>query len=243
MKKSKKFKKLKRKIIDSWLVHIVLIQLIYWYVCLVFKTTKWEVRGIDNFYKHKGFIGLIWHSRTIMMPNFWNKENPASALVSPHRDGRLIAGLLHKFDIKTIDGSSNENAHNAAVSIIHALKNHHTVAIVPDGPLGPRMRLKKSAVYFAQKSGAPIICSTYSIKNASILTKTWDNTMFPKPFSKGIIIVSEPVYIPKDADEKALEKYRLQIENILTNIQNEADDFTGQPHILPEHNVKTKRYN
>ena len=168
------------------------------------------------------------------------------ALVSPHRDGRIIAGLLQRFGIGTIGGSSNENASGGALGLMHTIKREASIAIIPDGPRGPRMHMNKSPIYFAQKTGKPIVCGAYSIKNSKIIEKSWDKMMVPFPFSEGVCLISDPLFIPADASEEELEKYRIQLEDILNQTTFECDNLTGRQPILPDdgsepHKIKRKK--
>lgn len=244
MAKSKAFKKFKRKILHSWLVTKIIIQLIYWYVKLIGFTTKWKFKGFENadtlWKEHQTFVGIAWHSRAVMIPVFGN-DNPISALVSLHQDGQLIAGLLHKFNVDTVGGSSNQNASGSALSLMRKLKSNHPVFIIPDGPRGPRMHMGMSPIYLAQKNNCPIICITYSIKGSKIFEKSWDKIMLPIPFSKGIFIASKPIYIPQEAGKEELEKYRRKVEKIMIDIQHEADDYTGMKRTYPSEKPKKQR--
>lgn len=217
------------------------------YIRMVKKTTDWQIEGIDNFLKIKdeGVVCIAWHGRAIMLPVFFRTEYcKLSALVSPHRDGQLIAKLLRKFGIRTIDGSSNENANGAAVGLMHALQeDKSSIFIVPDGPRGPRMRLGKSPVYYAYKTGKPIVTMTYSIANSFIIEKAWDKTMIPVPFSKGIFNVSEPIYIPRDATPEQLEEYRKKIEHDFNETCIRIDRALGMSPVLPdEDKPKVKKH-
>ena len=202
---------------------------LYFYARFVGMTTRWHIEGwteaLENA-RRQGIILVIWHGRALMMPGFKPKDVPVTALASPHRDGRLIAGLLHKFDIKTIDGSSNENAANT------------TICIIPDGPRGPRMRMSRSPIYYAWKTGKPIICGAYSIENSFIVEKAWDKMMIPLPFSRGVSKTSRPIYVPTDTPEKELESYRQQLEQELNQIQSDCDREMGRRPILPDTTVR-----
>lgn len=217
-----------------WLISLF----IYGYVKLIGRTTKWHYDGIDRFYKlvaeNDGVIFLTWHGRALMVPHFWNGSSKVYALVSLHRDGRMIAGLLERFDVNTIGGSSNENAVGSAISLMRAIKDNATICIIPDGPRGPRMHMGRSPIYFAQKTGKPIICASYSVKNSKIIEKAWDNMMIPLPFSEGLCRVSDPFFIPTDATEEELENYRRQIENTLNEISISCDADMGRTPILPD---------
>ena len=178
-----------------------------------------------------------------MMPMLMSHaQGKMNALVSLHNDGRIIAGYLKKFGIGIINGSSNNNAKGAAVNIMHTLQNDTSVTIIPDGPRGPRMRLSQSPVYFAAKSGKPLAIMTYSQKGAKIIEKAWDKMLVPVPFSEGVFYLSKPFYIPKDADEKTLEEYRVLIENTANALSWKADKEMGLPKIEQEKEAKYKRY-
>lgn len=247
MSNFKPLKKIVKKITKSRFVTNLVSDILYYYVKLTFITSKWEIRGLDKLldtWSDEGnFILVGWHGRALMMPMIFKKNyHPEMrALVSLHNDGRIIAGILEKCGIKTIGGSSNANAKGAAVNIMHTLNNKISVTIIPDGPRGPRMRMSMSPIYFAKKTGKPLFGMVYSVKKAKIVEKAWDKMMIPALFNQGIYLISEPFYVPSDATEKQLEKYRLEFEKIMNNLNDEADRITGIPQILPGDTVKTKK--
>ncbi len=210
----------------STVTHIVSF-LCYWYVRFVSFTTRWEKRDINLFYdnlkQHKGVIFIAWHGRIAFAPCFWNRSSKLSALVSPHRDGQLIAGLLKRFGIENISGSTNENPRSAAVRLLRELKNNASIAIIPDGPRGPSMTMTMSPIYYAKTTGKPIIGMTYSIAKSKILGKSWDRMLIPLPFQKGIVAVTKPFFIPKNTPKENLENYRKQIENEMNNLTWQLD--------------------
>lgn len=222
-----------------------LSQIAYWYIKFIKITTKWDLREVATFYdnleKYGSVIFVAWHGRVPMIPPFWDKRKKLKALVSPHRDGQMIAAILKKFGIGNIDGSTNENAKGAAIAIMKELKQGTTIAIIPDGPRGPSMTMSLSPVYYAQKAGIPVIGVTYSIKNSYIVEKSWDRMLIPKPFNKGICAVSKPFFIPKNATKEQLEEYRLEIENTLNNLTWEIDKELNMPYIPKGTTPKNKR--
>ena len=209
--------------------------LCYWYVKFVALTTRWERRNIDVFYdnlkKHKAVIFIAWHGRIAFAPYFWNRSSKLSALVSPHRDGQLIAGLLNRFGIENISGSTNENPRSAAVKLLRELKNDASIAIIPDGPRGPSMTMTMSPIYYAKTTGKPVIGLTYSIAKSKILNKSWDRMLIPLPFHKGIVAVTKPFFIPKNSSKEDLEAYRLQIEKEMNELTWALDRELNMPKI------------
>lgn len=236
----KAIKKLFKKITKNKAVISFLSGLIYWYVKLIGHTTKWESKGFkmvhNNWDNKQNMILVGWHGRVLMFPFFWNcKRQTLYAIVSKHQDGRLIAGVLDRFKISTVDGSSNNNAKGAALGLMRALKQGDSICIVPDGPRGPRMRMNMSPIYYAQKTGLPIYGVHFSAAKSYIMEKAWDKMMLPLPFSKGIISVSEPIYVPENATGEELEAYRLQLEDSLNKLSIKNDKKMNIKPIEPGH--------
>ena len=242
---SKKIKKIIKKITKSRFVTALLGYLLYYYGLLVWKTTKWQLFGVNGFYpiweQDKSLILTIWHGRIWMIPFLWNGKRPLNALVSPHNDGRIAATFLKKVGFGIIDGSSNDGANAAAVNLLRSLEKNQAICIIPDGPRGPRMKMNLSPLYFAKKSGKAVFGATYSIEH-SIVAKSWDAMLIPLPFCRGIVHVTKPYYIPADATDEDLEKYRQEIENELNAMTLRADKVLGIKYIQPGVAAKPKRH-
>ena len=224
-----------KNILKSRAVEEIIGTIAYCYLKFVGLTTRWEVHGVKETYealdKYGAMVVIGWHGRTLEMPYFWNKSRKLNALVSPHRDGRLIVSILRKFGIGNIDGSSNKDSAKAAVNLMKNLQQGNSIAIIPDGPRGPSMCLGMSPIFYAWKSGKPIMGITYSIKGAKVVRKSWDDMLVPFPFNTGIYVITKPMIIPKETTEEELEKYRLKLETELNEITWEIDKKMGVPMV------------
>jgi len=215
------------------------------YTWLVGKTSKFDVEGMREFEKlvdeKNGGIFVTWHGRALLLPFFWRGKKVIKALVSPHQDGRIIAKILKCFGILSIDGSSDRNARGAAVEIFRELKKGNVVALISDGPRGPSMRLNKSVIYFAQKTGKPVVGFTYSTHHSKVMRKSWDDMLIPRLFDRGYVKSTKTLYVPKDIDEERLEKIRVDFETELNNLTFEVDGKCGLEPILPGGSKKIKK--
>ena len=231
------FKKLSKKIVKFRLVTWLISLILYVYILLILHTTKWTINEKDGLTavlkKHKQVIGISWHSRSPLLPFFWNRKYPLNALVSKHHDGRIVANLITLIGVKTIDGSTSSNATSSALNMVRILEKGESVAIIPDGPLGPRQRLSMSPIYLAQRTGVCILPVMYSVANAKIFKKSWDRMILPKPFSKGVALIGEPIFIPETSDKAKMEHYRKKVEDAMNELQYRADTLTGLPKIFP----------
>ena len=196
----------------------------------IYKTGRFQHLGFENikpfWQQNKPVIIAFWHSRIMLATFAWqNQKQPINALASLHRDGLILSNVLMKLGVKIINGSSFKNALKAALEIKQTLNRNESVAITPDGPRGPRMKLGMSVIYFAKKTGVPIIPLTVSANPCKIFN-SWDRFMLVYPFAKGVFIYDEPFYVPKDCDDEAMEKLRTELEQRLINLQNRADEIT-----------------
>lgn len=232
----KKLKHAFRAIGKSPIAYNLIGTVAYVYSWIIGRTASLDIQGQEEFEQlideNDGGIFVAWHGRLLLLPFFWSNKRLMKALVSPHQDGRIIAKVLRGFNIGTIDGSSDRQALGAAFEILRELEKGTTVALIPDGPKGPAMRLNKSVIYFAQKSGKPIMGFTYSVKNAYVAS-SWDSMVVPYPFAKGMVRATKPMFVPKDITEEEAENLRKKLEDELNKLTLDLDKECGLPEILP----------
>ena len=242
---AKGIKKITRRLLKSETGSELMSRLLYWYTKVVHYTTRWNKKELAGFYdiwdKEGSIILICWHGRATMIPGFWNRKHPLNALVSLHNDGKLMARLLEHYGLGVIGGSTTSNAKAAAVALMKSLKQNHSICIIPDGPVDPGMHMNMSPLYFAQKSGKPLIGITYSCKHARIFTKIWDDMMLPFPFNRGIVRTTRPFYIPKNATPDEMEELRQKVEKEMVAISMEADTALGRTPVAPGTKIKVKK--
>jgi lysophospholipid acyltransferase (LPLAT)-like uncharacterized protein len=213
-----------------------LCRLAAFYIKLAAATGRWRVIGGDipaaYWDSGKPFIVAFWHGRLLMMIAAWRPGVPVSMLISQHRDGQLIARTIAHAGIGAVTGSSTRGGAGALRAMAKALKAGESIGITPDGPRGPRFTAQPGAVNLAKLSGCPIIPAACS-SNPRRLVKSWDRFMVPGLFSTGVFVWGQPIFIARDADDAALEARRLDLEQILTNLANQADALVGQPPVPP----------
>ncbi|MBR1776992.1 MAG: DUF374 domain-containing protein [Alphaproteobacteria bacterium] len=220
-----------KKIGTNGIVQTILGWLLYLYVLLVYKTSRWTIEGARDEYVKGDFSYLItfWHGRgisDIFLKMHEKVEKKVSVLISLHRDGRIMAAAMNGVGIETIDGSSKRGGAVAALDIIKALKQPaNVIALAPDGRK-PGYKMTEGLITLAKKSQRPIVLSAFSVKRGMLL-KTWDRFLLPFFFNKGIVLLSEPIYIPSDLDQAGIDKWRQILEDRLIDLTQEADQRIG----------------
>jgi lysophospholipid acyltransferase (LPLAT)-like uncharacterized protein len=211
--------------------------LIATYVWIVCKTSRWQVLNGEYasrmLSEEKPFILAFWHGRLLMIPPFVRRKHSINVLISQHRDGEIIARSLGHWDLKTIRGSTGKSALQAMKQMLRSLKQGEVAVITPDGPGGPRMRVQKGIVRLAAMSGLPVIPITFSTNRGRFL-QSWDRFLVAFPFSRGVIAWGNPIHIEKKADDARQEEMRLEIENSMNALTQQADIQCGQGPILPD---------
>jgi lysophospholipid acyltransferase (LPLAT)-like uncharacterized protein len=131
-------------------------------------------------------VCVTWHGELLMSPQAYrsiHKKHPASAIVSSHFDGSLIANTLRMLSIRPLRGSSRKGASKVLLEAFRSIKKGEEVLITPDGPKGPRHSMSDGAIGIALKSKLPIFVMNFKSERFWQVG-SWDKFVIPKPFSK-----------------------------------------------------------
>lgn len=159
--------------------------LLYFLMRAVWYSTRKKFHFITDIAEEQ-HVCVTWHNELFMSPQAYrsiHKKYPASAIISAHHDGSLIAGTLNFFNIRSLRGSSRKGAKQVLLQAFKSIKSGEEVLITPDGPKGPRHFMHDGAVGIALKSKLPIFIMNYTCSNYWVLS-SWDQFVIPKPFSK-----------------------------------------------------------
>lgn len=243
---AKQLIKMLKSILKSRPVQAVIGTLLGGYMAFVGATTRWEWRGLENrapiLNGGTGAIGAVWHGRIMVSPRTWPAEpQPRKVFISQSSEGDVIARAASLNGVGAIRGSSlnmkkrekSKGAMSGFKQMVRHLRSGGCMAIMPDGPRGPRMRMGLGPLMIAQIAGVPIVPVTWSSRWA-ITFNSWDRFILPFPFAKGVIAYGEPLTVPKDADSDALETLRCELEARMIALTNEADALCGRAPIEPE---------
>ncbi len=151
-------------------------------------------------------------------------------MISRSKDGEFTARVGNRLGYTPIRGSSSRGAVGALYAMVRFLKTpgeKRLCGTAVDGPKGPARKMKGGMLELAQKSGAcfiPITCSGTRLIN---LSRSWDQTIIPKPFSRVLIDFGSPVFISPDISNEAFESLRLRVESELNRLTDSVDHMCG----------------
>lgn len=173
--------------------------------------------------KGERIIFAFWHGRLLMMP-FAYPGKPLATLISQHRDGEYISRIAVVFGSRVIRGSATRGGVRAFKQMILALKEGFNLVITPDGPRGPRAKVKSGVIELAKLTGAPIVPVTFSAARRRFL-KSWDAFLIPLPFSRAVYVWGDPMYVEPMATKEEVAKYQDILAERLDLLTMKADEY------------------
>ncbi len=197
--------------------------LLYSLVRLIGSTMRMQIVGAPADYSKTILCG--WHGRSFAFANHFRGKG-LWVIISHSRDGEMQARIFGKLGFNIIRGSTGRGGVRALVESIRALKNGGTMAMTPDGPRGPNGVVQDGVMAMAQKGGAALRAAGFSCRPRWVF-KSWDKYNVPCPFAKGVIVFSDPIYVPKEATPSEIEVLRLKLEEEMHRVEAEAEAMMG----------------
>lgn len=171
---------------------------------------------IEDPYDHlssRGAIALTWHNRLFTFPTVCpaGARRRTVAIVSASRDGQYVVDLIHYLGLRSLRGSSSRRGASVLLEATAALKRGDNVAITPDGPRGPRYRIKTGPVALASATGAKIIPVSINASKYWAF-RSWDGFQIPKPGAVVTLVLGEGIRVAPDLSREELERERQRVE-------------------------------
>lgn len=174
-------------------------------------------------------ILAFYHQNLVATITAYGPQHSFAVIVSPSRDGEIIAQILKSLGHQTARGSSSRGGAQGLMNMVRLIKQGHPAAITIDGPRGPLHDIKPGVFQLSKLAGAkiyPVIC--YPEKYWSF-KKSWDQFRLPKPFTRIACVVGEPREISRDDDSSSYKKQSEWLYEALQKSEHIAKDFFNRP--------------
>lgn len=196
------------------------------YLDAALRTSRWQIEADPETWTlltGQAAIVVFWHEHLPAVPILWwraRRANPSislNALISRHRDGRMIAGIMSHWGIGSIDGSSSKagktdkGGRAALRAMLGLLRDGKVVALTPDGPRGPRRVMQPGAAYLAGLSGVRVV-PIAAVSHPGLRVASWDRMLLPLPFSRGSIRCGLPIVIDRHDEARGTEAIARALE-------------------------------
>ncbi len=196
-------------------------------------TVRWSRHGSEELERAwqtgEPVLMAFWHGRSILLP-FVYRGRGACIMNSTHRDGEIVSRVLARFGISATRGSSTRGGVPGFRGLLRANRRGLDLALIPDGPRGPAGVAKAGAAELAIATGAPLFPMAVSCSRGWRLG-TWDRMMIPRPFSRVVLVVGEPLRATTGAASSRAgerEALRAELERRLRRLTAEADRLAGR---------------
>ncbi len=191
------------------------------------RTLRIEIEGLDlvdeRWRRGERVILAFWHGRLIAMAIAVRRTAArVCILVSRHRDGEIATQVMRRWGVETVRGSATRGGAIGFRGLVRAYERGLDLAVVPDGPRGPRCVAKPGVAYLARTTGAVVIPVGAAASRAWQLG-SWDRMIVPKPFARLLLIAGSPLSLAPDADDAAIEAHRLAVAAAIDELTAAAE--------------------
>lgn len=197
---------------------------------LVWRTARRRVIGSDRLEQvlkeHGAVVPVFWHQHLLICARFLTDRSTPGLkpgfMISPSVDGEAPSMLARLYGAHVVRGSGSYTGVRAVRGVHQAIaKELISPAITPDGPRGPRFKMKPGAIFAAQISRKPVVPIAYAARPARLL-KTWDKFVIPFPFAKIRIAIGEPYFPARRLDDEQMEAAQRELEERLLEVFKQA---------------------
>jgi hypothetical protein len=193
---------------DDWTLRVLAI-LGLLVISILARTWRYQVRNAEGWQRlraqGKAFVFVLWHGSLLPL-TYWHRHRNIATLISEHRDGEIIARIVHAWGYRALRGSSTRGGGRALLGIVHELEHGSVVAVTPDGPRGPAHKFQPGALVAAQRANVPVVPIAMRVDRAWRFG-SWDRFLVPKPFARVTIAWGEPEWVhgstPREAAAEA----------------------------------------
>ncbi len=205
------------------------------YLRLVWKTSRFTIEPVDIYQRiepEQPLIIAMWHGQHFMAP-FLRRHHRVMVLISRHTDGEINAIAAQRLGVNTIRGSGDHSRRFAIKGgvaafkdMLEAIADGCNIALTADVPKVSRVA-GLGVVALARGSGR-LIYPVSLATSRRIVLNNWDRSEINLPFSRGAIVVGEPIRVSVDADAQMLEQSRSVLEMALNAASKRAHDIVDR---------------
>lgn len=194
------------------------------------KTVKFKILGDPmnpSGEKDQNVIYALWHNRLLLGFFYFRSYllgQKMCVLVSKSYTGEFVSRIFKTPGVYFVRSSPKKNPKEGFTDLTDVISSGHNGWITPDGSRGPVYKAKIGAIHLAQKTRCPIVPLTFGVNRKRVMG-SWDRFILPIPFSRGVVIMGEPIYVPEDADKEVLRVKLNILEKSMLEITDRADKY------------------
>jgi lysophospholipid acyltransferase (LPLAT)-like uncharacterized protein len=206
----------------------VIAAFVYGAVRLIGPTLRFEVIGVHNALRiregKEKAIGAFWHR--CIFPAIWIWRNRGIVVLNTvNFDGQWTRRVIERLGFGTVQGSSSRGGVEGLTAMAKCLEEGCHVAFTIDGPRGPRYVAKPGPVILARRTGAPVSVFHIGLTWAFTFRRSWDLFQLPVPFSRAVMFIAPPIWVPTDADSHTMKLKQVEMQTALERVRDLAESW------------------
>jgi len=180
-------------------------------------TFRYRLEGYERFNelasRKKRIVFLLWHNQLMGIVGFRNKNHKFVTMISRSKDGDMFTPVVESMgNNKVVRASSSRGAAAGTLEMLEFMNKGWHGAMAADGPKGPKYQVKSGGLYLAKKADCILVPLLMDCKRFW-RTRSWDNFVIPKPFSKITMIFGEPIYVSDSLDKETMAAELADVQN------------------------------
>lgn len=189
----------------------------YWLIRAVGRTVRFRVEGREHWEAatRDGRVPIytFWHDR-VFLGTYYFRRRRIVVMTSRSFDGEYIARFIQRLGYGAARGSTSRGGVAALAEMVRVMRQGRPTGFTIDGPRGPRHVAKMGAVLLARKTGHPVL--PFSVNSARHwAAPSWDRFQVPLPFTRAVVRIGAPIFVPPDADDAQLAAKRDELQRAL----------------------------
>ncbi|HEV2521639.1 MAG TPA: lysophospholipid acyltransferase family protein [Candidatus Acidoferrales bacterium] len=169
-------------------------------------------------------IFAFWH-RCIVSATWYFRNRHGVLMNTTNFDGQWTRRVIERLGYGTAQGSSTRGGLRGLAVMARELEKGFDSGFTIDGPRGPRYVAKPGPVMLARRSGRPIVLFHIGLEHAWTLRKSWDLMQIPKPFTRAVLVIAPPLYVPNTTDREGLEQKHQEMQKTLERVRDLAESW------------------
>jgi lysophospholipid acyltransferase (LPLAT)-like uncharacterized protein len=206
----------------------IIAAIVYSIIRILGPTLRFEVLGrarVEKIWAAKQqLVWAFWHR--CIIPIAWYGRNRGIVVMNTTAfDGQWTRKVIEWLGFGTAQGSSSKGGLRGLNVMAERISQGLDCAFTIDGPRGPRYVAKVGPVLLARMTGAPIMVFHVGVDRGKTFERTWDHFLLPWPFARTILLGTEPIYVPQDADADMIRAKHEELQKKLEYVRDVAEGW------------------